>query len=231
MWLTDLPDAIAKSGLKMVEVDGWRTRGHGPMVAVDTIVCHHTAGPATGNYPSLGIVRDGRSDLPGPLCNVGLARDGTVYIVAAGLAYHAGVVRATNYGNAYSIGIEAEATGTTAWPPAQMDAYARLCAALCEHYGLEPDRVMGHKEVCAPAGRKTDPNFDMTAFRAAVTNAGEDVTEDDINKIAAKVVDLLTNGKPAGSDLSRDVLLKQAQKASVEARDLLQAGSGKAKGK
>lgn len=194
MYLTDLPDAVAKSGLPVVQVDGWRTRGHGPMVSVDAVVCHHTAtsAKAAGNYPSLTIVRDGRGDLPGPLCNLGLGRDGTVYIVAAGYAYHAGAVRSSWMTNDHSIGIEAEHDGISSWPALLEDAYARLCAALAEHYDLPTARVLGHKEVCAPVGRKTDPNFDMDAFRVQITDLGDDiVTEDDINKIAAKAAELV----------------------------------------
>lgn len=170
MMLTDLATACRKSGLKVEEVSGWKTRGHGQMTSVETIVCHHTAGPATGNYPSLGVVRDGRAGLPGPLAQLGLGRDGTVYVIAAGVAYHAGDVRSTAYNNWRAIGIEAEATGVTTWPEVQMDAYARLCAALCDHYDVPASRVLGHKEVCSPAGRKIDPNFDMAAFRGRIAN-------------------------------------------------------------
>lgn len=52
----------------------------------------------------------------------------------------------------------------------------------------------------------------------------DDVSPEDIDKIAKRVVDLLTGGKPTGSDLSRDQLAKQTHKASVEARDLLTKG-------
>ena len=185
--LNDLATAVRKSGLPVVETQGWKSRGHGPFVAVETIVCHHTAGPSTGNMPSLGVVTNGRPGLSGPLCNLGLARDGTVYVVAAGIAWHAGVVRSSAYQNTHAIGIEAEATGTGPWSSVQMDAYAKLCRALCEHYGIPISRVLGHKEVCSPAGRKIDPNFDMGAFRKRVTNASlEDdmpLTDADVKKI------------------------------------------------
>jgi N-acetyl-anhydromuramyl-L-alanine amidase AmpD len=129
--------------------------------------------------PSLRVVTDGRAGLAGPLCNYGLGRDGTVYVVAAGYGWHAGVVRDQSYANDYAIGIEAEATGLTGWPSIQMDAYAQLCAALCDAFDLSPDRVLGHKEVCAPRGRKSDPNFDMDQFRTRVRNApGLDQEED-----------------------------------------------------
>jgi hypothetical protein len=173
MMLTDLADAARKSGLPVVEVDGWRKRGHGQLVGVRTIVAHHTATAASakGDYPSLRVVRDGRSDLAGPLANLGLGRDGTAYVIAAGLAYHAGKVREPDYGNAYSIGIEAEHPGIGVWPNRQYDAYVQLCAALVEHYDLTVGDVLGHKEVCAPVGRKSDPNFPMDLFRAEVAAA------------------------------------------------------------
>jgi hypothetical protein len=185
MYLLDLLEACRGSGLRIAEVDGWRTRGHGPMSGVRTIVCHHTAGPATGEAPSLNYIRDrGLSQLV-------LGRSGTVYVVAAGLCWHAGVVHQPSTGNTWAIGIEAEATGTAAWPAVQYDAYARLCASLVDHYGLTVARVLGHKEVAAPAGRKTDPNFDMAAFRAVVTDHLEDdmFTPEDrvkLNALAAR---------------------------------------------
>lgn len=186
MYATRLATVVRKAGLQVVEVDGWQTRGHGPLVAVKTVVCHHTAGPSASAdprpFPSLRIVRDGRYDqraerwvLRGPLCNLGLGRDGTVYAVAAGLAYHAGQVRDASYGNAYSLGIEAENDGIgEAWPAVQRAAYARLCAALVVEYGLTSSRVLAHREVCSPVGRKIDPTgIDMPALRGDVARIAE----------------------------------------------------------
>lgn len=167
-YLHDLADACRASGLKVVETKDWDVRGHAPFTHVETIVCHHTAGPASGNMPSLKVVTSGRPGLSGPLCNLALGRDGTVFVVAAGVAYHAGVVGERAWDNWHAIGIEAEATGTSPWPEVQVDAYARLCAALCKHYNIPVSRVLGHKEVATPKGRKTDPNFDMPDFRVRV---------------------------------------------------------------
>lgn len=183
MLLTDLADACRKSGLPVVEVDGWRTRaatdnaGNRELEAVQTIVAHHTATSATapGDYPSLRVVRDGRADLPpGPLAQLGLGRSGTVYVIAAGLCWHAGDTFEQRQDNWHAIGIEAEHDGVSPWPAELVDAYAHLCAALCKHYGLTVARVLGHKEIASPAGRKSDPNFDMDAFRARVIAAKED---------------------------------------------------------
>ena len=169
-WLTALADVVRAAGLATVEEPGWRTRGHGGLAvpAPAAIVLHHTAGPPTGDAPSLGVVRDGRPGLPGPLAQLVLARSGRVHVVAAGLCWHAGATWETWQSNAYSIGIEAEATGRAPWPPVQYDAYVRLARALADHYGVPYARVLGHKEVARPAGRKTDPNFDVAAFRAAL---------------------------------------------------------------
>ncbi|WP_409186503.1 N-acetylmuramoyl-L-alanine amidase [Amycolatopsis sp. VS8301801F10] len=172
MLLTSLATIARSAGLKVVEQPGWTARGHGQMSGVKAVVCHHTAGPAAGNAPSLGVVQNGRSDLAGPLAHYVLGRDGTVYVVAAGLCWHAGAVLNNNWSNNYAIGIEAEATGTAAWPEVQLDAYARLCRALCAAFGLPISAVLGHKEVCSPRGRKSDPNFDMGAFRARISALG-----------------------------------------------------------
>lgn len=181
MLLTNLADVARKAGLKVVEVDGWRTRGHGQLVAVKTIVCHHTAGRSAAadpsDFPSLRIVRDGRPGLSGPLSNLGLGRTGTVYVIAAGYAYHAGAVLDESMDNEHSIGIEAENNGVgEPWPLAQRTAYALLCAALVRAYGLTPARVLAHREVCRPKGRKIDPaGIDMDGFRLAVARDVDDL--------------------------------------------------------
>lgn len=168
MMLTDLADVLRAGGLPVVELDGWETRGHGELVSVESIACHHTAGPRTGNYPSLTTVRDGRPDLAGPLAQLGLGRNGLWYVIAAGVCWHAGAVWETWQNNWHSIGIEAEATGTDPWPVVQYDSYVAGVAVLRAHYGVPLSHVLGHKEIAKPKGRKADPNFDMTMFRARV---------------------------------------------------------------
>jgi len=49
-----------------------------------------------------------------------------------------------------------------------MDAYRRGVAAILNHLGQGADMCCGHKEYALPKGRKTDPNFDMDAFRASL---------------------------------------------------------------
>ena len=166
MMLTDLADACRKSGLRVVERPGWRTRGHGRMTRVESITCHHDVSPARLVQGALGYIE------ANALSQLTLARDGTVYVVAAGLCYHAGVVHHAWMGNAYAIGIEAAHTGSPGdpWPGVQYAAYVRLVGALSAHYRVPLDRCLGHKEVARPTGRKSDPTFDMNEFRQDVRN-------------------------------------------------------------
>ena len=176
MYLLDLALICRRAGLKVVEVDGWRTRSaktrfRGPKA----VLCHHTGSSAKahGNYPTYGTIKSGRTGLPGPLAQLGLGRDGTVYVFAAGSANHNYPAQPAQFGNATAIGIEAEHPGGKAvWPKAQYSAYVTLVAALCKAYKIPADMsgVRGHKEATTP-GRKVDPNFNMGNFRAAVREA------------------------------------------------------------
>jgi peptidoglycan hydrolase-like protein with peptidoglycan-binding domain len=147
------------------------------MGTIKGVICHHTAGVKTGNMPSLSVLVDGRSDLPGPLSQLGLGRDGTFYIIAAGKANHAGTGswQGLTTGNTNFIGIEAENTGINKpgdpkhdpWPAVQLDAYRRGVAAILKHVGQGTIMCCGHKEY-AP-GRKPDPHtLDMNQFRNEV---------------------------------------------------------------
>lgn len=172
--LTWMPAALRQAGLRVAEVDGWEQRGVADMRDAVGVICHHTAGPREGNMPSLRTLIDGRSDLPGPLAQIGLGRDGTCYVIAAGRCNHAGQGewQGISQGNSRFIGIEAENTGghdDSPWPDVQMDAYQRTVAALLRHMGRSAEFCAGHKEYARPVGRKPDPDFDMVAFRAAVS--------------------------------------------------------------
>lgn len=171
IWLADV---LRAAGCNVVELADWQTRGRpGAFGPVQGILCHHTAGPLTGNAPSLGTVTGGRADLPGPLAHLHLARDGTYTVIAAGRCNHAGLGewQGLTSGNTSFIGIEAENAGTSAdpWPDHQMEEYARGCAAILNHINADEIMCAGHKEYALPAGRKIDPSFDMDAFRNKVS--------------------------------------------------------------
>lgn len=175
---TPLDRHLRNWGLKVIVRDGWRERGRPYNFAPRAVICHHTAsGSLSGNFASENVVTFGRQDLPGPLCQFLLGRDGTVEIIAAGYANHAGYggPRAgipANMGNTYAYGIEAENNGIgERWTKEQLNAYYRLCAALLKYMGrTDVSRVFGHKE-WAP-GRKIDPaGINMNLFRDRVRDA------------------------------------------------------------
>lgn len=181
--LTWLPAVLRAYGLAVIEQPGWQTRGHGDVGKTLGVLCHHTAGALKGNAPSLGIVTNGRPDLPGPLAQLVLGRDGTFYVVAAGLCYHAGAGawQGVKSGNSSLVGIEAENTGLAndnPWPDVQMAAYIKGVAAILKHIGAKPIMCAGHLEYALPVGRKSDPSFSagtrdarlkaMVAFRSSV---------------------------------------------------------------
>lgn len=158
LWIVD---AARSMGLRVVLVPGWELAGHGAMRVIEGVVGHHTATPdsAGGDYPSLRVVRDGRAGLAGPLCNLGLGRDGTVYAISAGVGYHAGASQHAGFVdlNDEFLGIEAEDNGDGRWTAAQLDAYPRLVAGLLKYMRRGVDRYVSHRGCCRPAGRKPDP--------------------------------------------------------------------------
>lgn len=169
-----LPGTLRAAGLTVRTSPGWEKRGRPGAFNPVGVLCHHTATHKTSSDQAvINLLVEGRSDLPGPLCQIGLARDGTVWLIAAGRANHAGRAKASGTvaggdGNALYIGIEAFNDGRgEPWPKAQYDAYVTLCAVLCrEITGNSAQTVRGHKETSVTG--KVDPTFDMDAFRDRV---------------------------------------------------------------
>jgi hypothetical protein len=162
IWVPWLADAARMTGYPVIEVGGWRGRGHGGMRVVEGVVPHHTADGPTGDYPSLRIVRDGRAGLAGPLSQLGLGRTGRIFVIAAGQSWHAGASAWAGFWdlNDEFVGIEAESVGTrNDWTPEQRDCYPRLVAALLHFMRRDAGRCGAHKEVCRPHDRKIDPAY------------------------------------------------------------------------
>lgn len=160
---------------------------------VNGIVIHHTAG-----RDSLSLVYNGTSSLPGPLCHVHLAKNGTFSLISAGRANHAGSFAQNAHdavvnesaahpypdsaepvdGNDHYYGIEIENLGDGAdvYPWVQYVQAVRFAAALCRAHGWTANSVIGHKE---GTRRKVDPKgpveregmFNMNNFRDDVTQA------------------------------------------------------------
>ena len=216
--LTWIPEVLRDAGLVVVEYPGWEnrtTRASG--LTVNAVICHHTAtGPNVSNTAGARLLANGRSDLKGPLSQLGLDRDGHFWMIAAGRCNHNGYGR---FGND-SIGIEAYNDGRgEPWPNKQVDAYQRGCAALISHTNLPVGHCIGHKE--SDPGRKIDPRgIDMIAFRRRVTEYMEDdmavdltpilnrldAIEAKVDKVYDKIVD--ENTVRADIRLTREIALK-----------------------
>lgn len=185
MKLSNLASALRKYGLTVVETEGWQNRGYlgQDLKEVRGVLHHHTATPRSNyNYsdaPTLSMCVNGRSDLPGPLCQIVLGRSGTVYLAAAGLANHAGTGYAAGIpahtGNHYFIGIEYESSGIAPWDwtEDQKRVAPYLGAALeleyLQHLPEDMRIQLGHKEYSD--GGKIDPAGwpgDMDGLRAQI---------------------------------------------------------------
>ncbi|SCF78852.1 N-acetylmuramoyl-L-alanine amidase [Streptomyces sp. MnatMP-M17] len=172
----------------IVEMAGWRTNNRnsrGAWGPVHATMVHHTAGEGTG-MP--GLVFNGTSALPGPLCHDFLARSGRLYLVGNGRANHAGTVAANAYravlneqsthpkpdaaepidGNSVSYGLEVENSGAAdrPWTAKQYDVAVRVQAARCRFHGWTANSVWAHKE--ATRRKPVDPRIDMNKFRRDV---------------------------------------------------------------
>jgi len=172
--LTWLPPVLEDAGLKVAREFGWETRGLGDVGETLGVICHHTAHSPDGIQPSKDILPRGRTALRGPLAQLGLGRDGTFFVLAAGLSQHAGEgeFEGIRSGNTHFIGIEAENRGTAAdvWPEVQLDAYRRGVAAILKHTRRGVEFCLGHREWARNRveNKKVDPLFDMDEFRRQV---------------------------------------------------------------
>ncbi|MFF3614585.1 N-acetylmuramoyl-L-alanine amidase [Streptomyces sp. NPDC002580] len=180
-------DRIREEGVHVVEVGDWRhhNRNHkGPWGPVHGVMIHHTV--TSGAERTVGICREGHGDLPGPLCHGVITKDGILHLVGYGRANHAGlgdddVLRAViaekalphdneanTDGNRHFYGFECEnlGDGKDPWPEVQLDAMAKVSAAICRHHGWSERSVIGHLE-WQPG--KVDPRgFTMGFLRGRV---------------------------------------------------------------
>lgn len=182
---------LRNRGLKVVTVPGYKTRGRPASTGgfrPAGVLCHHTATSIRTLIAAvLRLLVFGRPDLPGPLCQFGLGRDGTVYMVALGRANHAGTAKASGTmsagdGNEIYIGIEAFNDGVgEKWPAAQYNAYVLLCAALSLDFNKNSaNTVRGHKETSFTG--KIDPTFDMDAFRVKVASKMDELKTGEVSE-------------------------------------------------
>lgn len=217
------------AGVRVRLVEGWRNRGRPYSFRPGYVFEHHDASPASsGEDGALGIIVAGRSDLPGPLAQFQFPRClddvPTVYVVAAGLANHAGAGGPTHgipadVANTYAYGLEVANNGLgEPYTPALTYAILVVEAALLDVLGVSTSHLLGHKE-WAPT-RKIDPRLSMDtrrgdvadtrelAARGALTYAGDTDTMPTADEIARAVLNFdLTPGVEGDRLTVRNALL------------------------
>ena len=216
--LTDLADVLRGAGLKVVEVPGWRTNARPASTGgfdPRGNLWHHTGAKDTN---PLSIEDDrayaewlaevGRSDLPAPLCQLSVGRDGTIYVCAAGRGNHAGTAKASGPipagdGNELYLGWECQNSGSEGWTPAQYDAMVRGGAATSRAYGWTAEANRAHKETSVTG--KWDPGLlDMDRFRVDVRVAmNPDTTPAELRqerrdeRLRDRLTDAIRGSRPA----------------------------------
>lgn len=201
MTATQIVAQLNKWRIPYKEYKSWKTHNRtaatgktfGP---VNGFMVHHTGSDAKDQRD---VLYDGITNLPGPLCQFGLAQDGTVHLVGWGYANHAGngdpdVLNAVineNYGanppvdnessvdgNKRFYGVEIWYSGSHAMSDAQYATLRKLAAAVCDFHNWSEKSVIGHGEWGSPGkwdpGIKSGIMMDMAKVRSdiKVTLAG-----------------------------------------------------------
>lgn len=174
---------LRTAGVTVREAVGWQSRGNGQTSAYEGGLVHHTATGFGIAIPGTGqgnLLINGRPDLKGPLCNYAGNDDGSLTVIAANPANHAGAsggkamgpLPVTKLFNPRVLGLEIVYPGTQAMKPAQLrtaQAWARVVADVVG--GGDIERVRAHAETSITG--KWDPGYaegktiDMAAFRRA----------------------------------------------------------------
>lgn len=172
-----LIECLKDWGLVVHETPGCRTAGSSDFHPQGHLLHHDVIADQPGDADKMpSILRDGRPDLAGPLCNFWLEVDADVHICALGKANHGGegLWHGLNE-NAELWGTEMNNCGTPAcpWPDKQLEGAVLLSAALGEFSGYDASvMTAGHKEYALPPGRKPDPHsIDMPRFRGRIKAA------------------------------------------------------------
>ena len=139
-----IADRLRAAGLVVEERPGWESRGRADGFHPVGVMWHHTAAPLGKDAPSLGIVTNGRSDLPGPLCHVLITRSNVCIVIASGRANHAGTGKwngNVDRGNSTKYGIEVENTGYNSSEPWRLDQLFVLGKATAALIGYDTGKI------------------------------------------------------------------------------------------
>ena len=240
----EIVTALKDYGLKVVEWNGWRTRGRPYPFDPYGQAWHHDAfqeqfsDEAAARY----MTEQGRPDLPPPLCNGAIGNLGTVFLCAYGNANHAGWNERDVHerlrrgaaplgwakddpdtdeivGNPHLWGWECRNAGTGHDPWDQLDVMMRAGAAMADCCSWTAMASAAHGELTA---RKPDPvGFDMTAFRAGIARAqaahNAPPEEEDL---VYKIVWIKSGSKPGASYRVLFATGKDGKPFPVEAHDI-----------
>lgn len=161
-----IANRLRGAGLVVEEQPGWQSRGRSDGFQPDGVMWHHTASALGKDAPSLGIVTNGRPDLPGPLCHVLITRSNICIVIASGKANHAGTgswLGIKDRGNSTKYGIEVENTGYNSSEPWRLDQLATLAKATAALINNDVSRV----EECCMHKEYTSRKIDMHTISGA----------------------------------------------------------------
>lgn len=179
VWLEDVLREALGDRLIVDQAD-WKDRGTGGQMGdIWGVLIHHTG----NDRETVAVIRDGRSDLAGPLSQCLITPDGKCHLIAIGPCNHAGIGSypgvGTNNGNQRLIGFECawptirpdgSFDSNQRWPDAQIITMRDATAAVLKRLGYDSSHCIGHKEwATKPPNVKWDPgNIDMPWFRGEV---------------------------------------------------------------
>jgi N-acetylmuramoyl-L-alanine amidase-like protein len=185
---------LRAAGVTVYEWPGWESRGNGLTSAYEGLVVHHTASGYGSAFP---VLVDGRPDLSGPLCNTSGNADGSVTLIAAHPANHAGAgfgrsmgpLPRTSLFNNRVWGHETVYPGDQPMTDAQYRTAAILARICTDVFGYgDIERARAHAETSGEG--KWDPGYapgltiDMGAFRSDALN----IQEDDLSAAAEEMI-------------------------------------------
>lgn len=177
LWLADV---LEDAGLTVHAYTGWETRGRDDFTPKG-VVWHHTVTRPTTSDEVVDrmLAVNGSSTVPAPLGNISTNRDGSISVIAAGTANHAGIGTWKGLSHSrYFVGDEMKNYGTQAWEPwvpRQLESARIAAAAILTHLESDAGYLVAHREYATPPGRKTDPHsLDMADERERVALLMED---------------------------------------------------------
>lgn len=179
---TEVMKRLRAAGITVHEAPNWQSRGNGQTSAYEGFIWHHTATAFSNS--NLSILVDGRSDLSGPLCNTCGWADGSVGLIAAHPANHAGAsggrftdpLPKTSLFNRRVWGHEIIYPGTQPMTAAQYRTACILAKICTDVFGYgDINRAKGHYETSITG--KWDPGYapsktvDLNKLRADSRNS------------------------------------------------------------